>query len=288
KYRRLQRFISNFKPEEADIAKFIFRTFGSSVKTVYLALDRTNWKFGKANINILTLSMVYRYSSLPLFWKLLNKRGNSNTKERIEVLKKYIDNFGKDNIGGILADREFIGNKWVKYLIDAEIPFYIRVKANMWTTINKVQFKLSTVTGMLEKNETRTFQNVDFAGFNLNLSVGMSPDNDPVLIITNCDAGSSVKVYLKRWNIETLFGFLKTKGFNFEDTHVTKLERVSNILFLLSFAFAWCTKIGEYRHNIEPIKIKKHKRKEISVFRYGLDFIRDKLLNHIDNKVKSE
>ncbi len=44
KYRRLQRFISNFKPEEADIAKFIFRTFGSSVKTVYLALDRTNWK----------------------------------------------------------------------------------------------------------------------------------------------------------------------------------------------------------------------------------------------------
>ncbi|MCP4337023.1 MAG: IS4 family transposase [Mycoplasma sp.] len=286
KYRRLQRFISGLKANDSDIGKFVFSVFGEVGSKFYLALDRTNWKFGKANINILTLSMVYRYSSLPLLWKMLNKRGNSNTNERIELLKKYIDNFGKDNIGGILADREFIGDKWFKYLMENNIPFYIRLKSSMKISLNKVQFKLSSIVPLLKDNETRTFKNIKLSGRFLNLTIGINSQNELMFVVTNNETENAITVYLKRWNIETLFGFLKTKGFNFEDTHITKLERVSNLFFLLSVAFAWCTKIGEYQNNIDPIKIKKHKRKEISIFRYGLDFIREKLLNPVEYGAK--
>ena len=41
-----------------------------------------------------------------------------------------------------------------------------------------------------------------------------------------------------RWQIETLFGCLKTRGFNFEDTHLTDPERLSKLLGLLALAFA--------------------------------------------------
>ncbi len=49
-------------------------------------------------INILMLSIVYKGIAIPLYWDLLDKRGNSNTDERISLLEKFINNFGVDKI----------------------------------------------------------------------------------------------------------------------------------------------------------------------------------------------
>ena len=45
----------------------------------------------------------------------LNKRGNSNSREHIALLQPFIGQFGKSrsSIKRLLADREFIGNKWM-------------------------------------------------------------------------------------------------------------------------------------------------------------------------------
>jgi hypothetical protein len=37
-------------------------------------MDRTNWKYGEKNINILTIGIVYGKVSIPIYWELLNKR----------------------------------------------------------------------------------------------------------------------------------------------------------------------------------------------------------------------
>jgi len=45
-------------------------------------------------------------------------------------------------------------------------------------------------------------------------------------------------------------------------------------------ALVWCYKIGDYLHeNIKLIKVKKHKRKAFSVFKYGLNHLNNMLLN---------
>ena len=75
-------------------------------------MDRTNWKWGKRDINILMLVIVYRGIAIPIVWTLLNKRGNSDTKERIALIQRFISIFGKDRIVNVFADREFIGEKW--------------------------------------------------------------------------------------------------------------------------------------------------------------------------------
>lgn len=93
-------------------------------------MDRTNWKFGKVNINILTVGIVYRGIAFPIAWKLLNKRGNSDWKERTEVIEKAINMVGKARITGLLADREFVGEEWFAWLIQQDIPFWIRVREN--------------------------------------------------------------------------------------------------------------------------------------------------------------
>ena len=44
-------------------------------------------------------------------FKMLDKRGNSNTSERIALVQDFIDHFGKDRIDCLLADREFVGDR---------------------------------------------------------------------------------------------------------------------------------------------------------------------------------
>ena len=66
-------------------------------------MDRTNWQRGKKNINILMLSITYKGIAIPLFWRLLDKKGNSNTNERIVLMERFIAQFGKNNIIGLLA-----------------------------------------------------------------------------------------------------------------------------------------------------------------------------------------
>lgn len=74
------------------------------------------------------LAIAYRGAAIPLFWLLLAKRGNSNTAERIELLSRFIETFGKERIACLTADREFIGKEWIGYLKKENIPFRIRIR----------------------------------------------------------------------------------------------------------------------------------------------------------------
>lgn len=55
--------------------------------------------------------------------------------------------------------------------------------------------------------------------------------------------------YADRWPVETLFGGLKTRGFNFEDTRLRGASRLSKTIGLLALAFAWTDRIGEQIHD---------------------------------------
>ena len=107
------------------------------------------------------------------------------------------------------------------------------------------------------------------------------PDGELLIVATDELSGFAIKKYGLRREIETLFACLKSKGFNFEDTHITKPERSEKLLVLLTIAFCWAHKTGEWKHEQKPIEIKKHGRKAVSYFRYGLDVLRDIVLNGV-------
>jgi hypothetical protein len=64
----------------------------------YLSMDRTNWRWGKSDINILMLGIVFKGTAIPIYWMLLDKGGNSDTLERIELIQMFIDHFGKNSV----------------------------------------------------------------------------------------------------------------------------------------------------------------------------------------------
>lgn len=127
-YRRLQRFFAQVRFPRHALAQLLLGLFYPADEKVYLSMDRTNWKWGKANINLLVLSACYRGVAIPLYWTALNKRGNSNTRERIALINEFIDGFGKARIAGLLGDREFVGDDWFTYLLDRQIAFDLRIK----------------------------------------------------------------------------------------------------------------------------------------------------------------
>src|SRR5436190_10890459 len=101
----------------------------------YLVLDRTNWKLGSRDINVLMLAIVTRRFRVPLLFTLLPHQGSSDTASRIALMRRYLALFPAGSIRCLLADREFIGVEWMDFLNENNIPFAIRVKVDMTLTL---------------------------------------------------------------------------------------------------------------------------------------------------------
>jgi hypothetical protein len=288
RYKRIQRFFSQWTIDISVVAPWVLGLFGLSDQPVYLALDRTNWRWGKKDINILMLSVVYKGIALPVLWRLLPHRGNSSTALRIELIQQFIDQVGADRIAGILADREFIGRDWIAWLQKARIPFCIRLKNNLITTNARgLAIDIEALFYGLKPGEQRILNTPRRLG---NLSVYLagarSPTGALIIVATDRYRSDPIGLYCRRWEIETLFGCLKSKGFCFEQTHLTQPERISQLLVLLTFAFCWAHKTGEWLHAHKPISLASHGRLRVSLFRYGLDYLQQAFYNtfqHFEN-----
>ena len=267
-YRKIQRFFQKFYFKQKDLAKIIIWVL--NIKWPYfLSMDRTNWKFWKVNINILTIGIVYKKIAFPIAWMLLNKRWNSNFNERKKCLQKAIKLIWKENIKWLLADREFIWQEWFDYLLNEEIPFWIRIRNNFkllnWKSV-KIFFKwVWKKAKYIDKKITICWVEVYLTAIKVK--------NELMVIASNKRWSNSINIYLKRWWIEVLFWCLKKRWFNFEDTHLTDYKKISMLIWILWITFTWCHKMWEEREKQEPIKIKKHWRKAVSIFRYWLEFM---------------
>jgi len=252
---------------------------------LHLSIDRTNWRWGKQDINILMLSIAYKGIAIPLMWDFLPKRGNSNTTERIALLKRFIKQFGKERIACLLADREFVGNDWFSWLRSEGISFCIRIKSNTQTSNSLgLDVNVDALFYDLKPGEQRKLHGErKLWKQKVWLSALRLTNGELLIVATDKEVNSPIELYGRRWEIETLFSCLKSRGFNFEDTHITKPERISKLIALLSIGFCWAYKVGEWRNEQKAIVIKKHGRKEVSIFRYGLDFLRDVALNARQN-----
>ncbi|MDD4236349.1 MAG: IS4 family transposase [Bacteroidales bacterium] len=290
--RRIQRFFAEFIVDSDLIAKIIFSMLPSE-PPYRLSFDRTNWKFGATNINILMISICHQGVGIPIIWSMLHKRGNSNERERKELLDRYLHLFGYSSIESIGADREFIGDGWIGNLIEKGVRFFIRIKENMWVNVlGKGNKKAFWLFNSLQRNKAMNYRKIVKIGNNYVYLSGMktlgkNKQIEFVIIATYQFSPDSLLIYKDRWQIETMFRALKASGFNFEVTHLADTERISKLLSLMCIAFIWAYRVGIYKdQNIAPIKIKKHGRRAYSYFKYGLIFIAHALLCNVKPNIQ--
>jgi hypothetical protein len=276
--RRIQMFFADYELNYLVFAR-IFMDF-IPLRGLDISVDRTNWKFGKQNINILTLSVGYQGVGIPILYELLDKRGNSNQTERIDLMDKFIQLFGRKRIRSFSADREFIGEKWLTYLSKKEIPFYIRIRKNTLVNLGCSVYAAVDLFDLNPLKKYLFFNNVQIMGNKLNIALGKDKDlicpkdeiQDHLIIITNQKAEEAFNFYQKRWSIEVFFQSIKGRGFKIEKTHLTDLKRLKKLFTLVALAFCCCLIIGIHTHrHVKSIRRTCNGYKINSFFRVGKD-----------------
>jgi hypothetical protein len=283
--RRIQRFIANYSLDSDLIARLVFSLLPRQDKYI-LSIDRTNWKFGQIDINIFMLGIVYKGVAFPLMFTMLPKRGNSNSQERIDLINRFIGLFGLDVIDSIVADREFVGSKWLKYLNDNQIRYYIRIRNNfkVFMPHKNKEIKAFHLFNKFDVNEFVFYHKIVrvngqlcyLSGTKLNKRNGKY---EFLIIVSFNKPENAQEQYKQRWQIEMSFRAMKTSGFDIEKTHLQDIKRIEKLVLLVMVAFVWAYKVGIYLHKLKPIPIKKHGRKAKSIFKYGLSYLAKALLN---------
>lgn len=284
--RRIQRFIASYVLDIDLISKLVFALLPHEPPYI-LTMDRTNWKFGSVDINILAIGIVYQGVAFPIIFRLLPKKGNSNTQERKEIIQHYIKLFGKSSIKELVADREFVGEHWIEFLNYEEIKYHIRIRENFIMNNPRTgqKVKVSWLFSGIKLNEIKVLRKIYYINNQLcYLSASKIKNKDgvpelQVLISFNCPENAA-ESYKDRWQIETMFKAFKTSGFNIEQTHLSDLKRIEKLFAMVIIAFVWAYKVGLFLHqNIKQIRMLNHGYRAKSFVKHGLEHIAKILLN---------
>jgi len=276
-YRRLQRFFQHVALGEDWSAGLVIRLLGLSGPW-NLCLDRTNWKIGGRDVNILMLAVATRRFRVPLMWTVLDKAGNSNTQERVALMQRYLALFGAESVRLLLADREFIGLKWLNFLNGKNIPFAIRVKARL--RVETEDGRRLNLSSLLRKYRgARKFYATfpgqgDVAALTLTFAARRIRGGELPIVASNVADRNILNAYRRRWAIECLFGDTKTRGLNLEDTRLQIASKLSLLLAIVSLAVAWANRTASTLIGRGTLKRKTHGYYAKSWFRTGFDEIR--------------
>ena len=270
-YRRFQDFFLNAYLDLTNVSVSILSRLPKPKQGYLLAIDRTNWQFGRNDIDFLVIAVIVGKVSIPLAWKVLPKKtrqGNSNARDRIKLMKALLKVLPAKDIHALTMDREFIGKQWLKWLDDQDVGYVVRIKKNALVGEYTAQDRAKT-SGPNPQGRQNVFGCELFFG-----SKRMKQGNrqSHLMVISNKFLGKeALKLYRKRWGIERLFGHLKKNGFDLESTHITagfKLEKLFGLVVLaFLFSFGW----GSYLRRTGVKTNAASKRK--SVFRLGLEDI---------------
>ena len=254
-----------------------------------LSIDRTEWDFGKTQINILCVIVNIGKMGIPLYFEMLdNKSGNSNWQNRIDLLTSLIKKVDKSRIALVVMDREFIGAKWLTWLKSESIPFCVRVPKH-----HKITFSDGTrltAEQLLEDRKSFYAKDVFVDCIRTNVAIKYDKNGDLLYLIGTAKPTELMEQYRKRWSIEVFFQALKGRGFRLKDSCLRSIEKYRKLFAVVSMAYTICWAMGIQDGKTNPVKVKKHGYPQYSVFRRGLnlmrEFYKDKINEHFDKIIE--
>jgi hypothetical protein len=302
-YKRLQRFLRGFDClGDGCLTRLLAGLSGVEPPWV-LSLDRSDWRPAVPGaalpwINFLVLGIVRDGVAYPLLWTLMPKAGSSNAQERIDLMERFLSLFGSGAVRFIAMDREFGASKrWVQWLGQRGLDFRLRLcvstqlssGAGQPAPVGRLFGGLRPTKALQPRGARRLFGvRVRVAALRLppetcaltqaakRAKGHAQPGDELVVVVGAYRRGAPADLladYRLRWGIESLFGALKSRGFDLESTHLRSGERLERLLALLALAFGWAHRTGLWvaEHVRAPRLIAKHGRRAKSLFRLGLD-----------------
>jgi Transposase DDE domain len=219
-------------------------------KVIYLVIDRSQWR----TINLLMVSIVYERRAIPVYFTILDKKGNSNLAQQQQVLLPVLELL-KDYKITVLGDREFCGVELGRWLLQVQkVNFSLRLKKNEYVELEEqIWFQLSDLG--LTPGMSCYYQGVKvtktkgFGGFNLaakwKRNYRGKYSQETWFILTNLNSlSTATSAYAKRMGIEEMFRDFKRGGYNLEITRVTD-SRLISLILLICLSYSLSTFVGQ-------------------------------------------
>ncbi|MEM1041788.1 MAG: transposase [Bacteroidota bacterium] len=243
----------------------------------------------RATHNLLVVGYLQHGVVVPLAWRALGKRGSSHQTERIALLTALFERSPPERVAALLGDREFIGKDFLGWLDRRGVCFVIRARKNAWLecvgsgVASGVAYQAAPLFALLRDGGRRRLRGKWQVYGTACFVTATRRDGSVWVLISNRCPNRAEVLYRQRWQIETMFGVLKGRGFDLEATHLAAPERIERLFGVLAVALVWVLSVGRWRVLVRPARRASHGRPRRSLFRTGLDGL-TRLLVHGESR----
>lgn len=82
---------------------------------------------------------------------MLEKKGNSDSDERMDLVDRFQEIFPEASLANLTADREFVASEWLAYLlIEPTMPFRFRIRQSDRISDGKNRLKATVIFAHLQ------------------------------------------------------------------------------------------------------------------------------------------
>ena len=261
--RSLQRFLNsdclNIKNLWFPLIKEILKAKFKKSKPLKLVIDRTQWRAH----NVFMLSLVWEKRSIPLYWRLLDKRGCSNICEQQALITPVLELLSDYEVI-VLGEREFGSVKLASWLSSMDVKFIIRVKQGRYILGENSDYIRLSDLGLLpgtsfylsdvKITKQKGFGTFDIAGYWRRKYRGKEEEEGWYLLTNVGNFQQSIDTFKSRSGIEAMFKDCKTGGDNLERSHAND-RRLSSLILLIAIAYSCAVIQGQ---KIKTMGIQKY------------------------------
>ena len=261
RYMWIERFLSTHtvKPDEVmkPLASQALSLAAQGGKTIVLCVDQTDL----ANTHgIAMLSVRIGERGLPLFWHTEPTAGNIPTNAYLPLLEKAYACIPEGVEVILMADRFFNAAALIKACRAYGWGWRLRIKQGR---------RLLQEDGEITGKELLNFDPCcpkPFMLGNAETYIGCLHESghpEPwIIAMDQVPNKARVLDYGLRWGIEAMFSDCKTRGFNLEETHILRSDRLSKLILVVAVALHWAVAVGiqqkkNYLHshpNLSPVQ----------------------------------
>jgi hypothetical protein len=287
KERRVRRLLANpalrvrswYRP----LAKRLLHEIQAHDLLVRLIVDGSKVGFGH---QLLMVAVAYRRRAIPIAWTWVRgSRGHSSSWQQLALLA-YVQSLIPAGMRvSVVGDSEFGAIQVLKWLDKMQWHYALRQKGSHLVQLPDQKAWQRFDTLMHRSGQRRWLARAGLTkkhAYPVSLVAYWHPgEKEPWLLATNYpDLRTTLRAYRKRMWIEEMFGDFKGHGFDLESTHLRHFLRLSRLTLAVALLYLWLVAYGsKVIKNGQRYLVDRKDRRDLSIFRIGLDMIDRHLTN---------
>jgi hypothetical protein len=248
----------------------------SSGGALHLIIDSTKIAF---DFRLVMVSVAYRRRSLPIGWMWARgSRGHTTTQVQIALLSAVKGLLPPDVTVSLVGDCEFGRAGLVALIRQWGWDYALRQSGEhlaWWQGNGRWQRLDSFICApgcrwlgwvwLTRQHEQLTHLVVYWR----------KGEKQPWFLATNQRSiAATIRLYRRRMWIEEMFGDFKRHGFDLESSHLRSFRRLNRLTLVVGLLYLWLVTMGRHLEHLGQVDlVDRHDRHDLSIFRWGWDFV---------------